>query len=207
MDYYKQKQFIAKVDKKDRILGKIERCGAHKKGTLHRGFTAILIYKDNFIIQHRKHPAFDGYFDLSFSSHQIYTQNKLQTDLEAIYDSLKREWNLEKKDLIYEPKFKGKIYYKAKDPNSVFTEHEIDYIYEVKLNKLPKPNLDFAYGYKLVSKLEVDNWKLEINLAPWVKKILQEMLEDYFDEQDAIKLEKEPKGKAIPIEEVMKDCA
>ena len=34
---------------------------------------------------------------------------------------------------------------------------------------------------------------------------IQDILEDYFDAQEAIKLEKEPKGKPIPIEEVMKE--
>lgn len=34
---------------------------------------------------------------------------------------------------------------------------------------------------------------------------IQELLEDYFDEQEAIKLEKEPRGKGIPIEEIIKN--
>ena len=34
---------------------------------------------------------------------------------------------------------------------------------------------------------------------------LQEMLEDHKDELDAIELEKEPRGKGIPIEEIMKE--
>lgn len=34
---------------------------------------------------------------------------------------------------------------------------------------------------------------------------LQELLEDHQDEIDAIKLEKEPRGKGIPIEEIMKE--
>ena len=34
---------------------------------------------------------------------------------------------------------------------------------------------------------------------------LQEMLEDHQDELDAIELEKEPRGKGIPIEEIMKE--
>ncbi len=34
---------------------------------------------------------------------------------------------------------------------------------------------------------------------------MQELLEDYFDSQEAIKLEKEPVGKLIPIEDIMKE--
>ena len=105
MDYYQQKQFLAQVDKNDKILGKIEKWECHKGAILHRGYTCILTYKDNYILQHRKHPVFDGVFDLSFSSHQIYVNDILQDDLAAIYDGLKREWNLEKNDLKAVPKF------------------------------------------------------------------------------------------------------
>ena len=34
---------------------------------------------------------------------------------------------------------------------------------------------------------------------------MQELIEDYFDSQEAIKLEKEPVGKLIPIEDIMKE--
>src|SRR3989338_8675413 len=72
MDYYKQQQFLAQVDENDKILGKIEKWDCHKKGILHRGYTCILIYQNSFVLQHRKHPVFDGVFDLSFSSHPVY---------------------------------------------------------------------------------------------------------------------------------------
>lgn len=167
MDYYKKELFLAEVDKDDNVVGKIERWKAHKEGVLHRGFTSILTYKDNVVLQHRKHFSFDGYFDLTFSSHQIFVNDALQTDEDAINKTLKREWNIDATGIKSIPKYLGKFYYKAKDPNSVFTEHEIDYIYVAELKDLPNPNLDFAYGYKLVSKKEINNHKL----APWVAEI------------------------------------
>ncbi|OGK22099.1 hypothetical protein A2866_04585 [Candidatus Roizmanbacteria bacterium RIFCSPHIGHO2_01_FULL_39_8] len=202
MDYYKEKQFIAYIDKNDKILGKIEKWEAHKKGTLHRGFTAILTYENQYLVQHRKHPVFDKVYDFSFSSHQIFPpllssratlsdpelvegESKgsrgiyLQSNEEAIYTGLKREWNIEKKDIKSEPKFLKKFYYKAKDPNSDFTEHEIDYIYKVELKKLPSPNLDFAYGSKLIDKKEILNSEfliLNSNVAPWVKIMIEEKI-------------------------------
>jgi len=171
MEYYKKELFLAQVDKEDNVIGKIERWQAHKEGILHRGFTSILTYKDNIVLQHRKHLAFDGYFDLTFSSHQIYINEKLQTDLEAINSTLKREWNIDESGLINEPKFLGKFYYKAKDPNSIFTEHEIDYIYQTELKSLPTPNHDFAYGFKFIKnlKLEIKDFKV----APWTNKIIE----------------------------------
>ena len=50
----------------------------------------ILTYQNKFVLQHRKHLAFDGYYDLTFSSHQIYVHSVLQTDEDAINETLKR---------------------------------------------------------------------------------------------------------------------
>lgn len=169
MKYYQQKLFLAKVDNQDNIIGKIERWQAHKKGVLHRGFTTVLTYQDNFVLQHRKHLAFDGYFDLTFSSHPVYKKGKLQSDLEAIYETLKREWNVNKIGLVDEPKFLGKFYYKAKDPQSIYTEHEIDYIYQAEMKDLPTPNFDYAYDYSLMNKKQI--LKSKLHLAPWVQNI------------------------------------
>jgi len=171
MEYYQKKLFLAEVDKDDNIVGKVERWQAHKEGILHRGFTAILTYQNNYVLQHRKHLAFDGYFDLSFSSHQIYAHEVLQTDEDAINETLIREWNIDLTGLKNIPKYLGKFYYKAKDPHSNFTEHEIDYIYQAELKNLPTPNFDFAYGYSLMNKEQI--LKSELPLAPWIEEIIK----------------------------------
>ncbi|OGK14978.1 hypothetical protein A2774_01005 [Candidatus Roizmanbacteria bacterium RIFCSPHIGHO2_01_FULL_39_12c] len=228
MDYYEQKQFLGEVDKQDKIIGQIEKWEAHKNGILHRGYTCILTYQYKVLLQHRKHPVFDGVFDLSFSSHPILlnqqktknilsfsrhayrqagkresgrkngsliptspigydgrgrsgmTKNEqhekigLQSMDEAIYAGLKREWNIEQKQIKAKPKFLKKIYYKAKDPQSNFTEHEIDYIYSVELRKPPTPNYDFAYGFSIVNRKQITDYRLP--LSPWVKVIINEKL-------------------------------
>lgn len=175
MNYYLQKQFLAVVDKKDHVIGKIEKWEAHRKGILHRGFSAILFYQDQIILQHRKHPVFDGCFDLTFSSHPVYKGNLLQTNLEAVFESLRREWNIEKKDLISRPKLLRKLYYQAEDLISKFVEHEIDYIFSAILKKIPQPNLDFAYGLSMVKKDQVinNNFLSKKKLTPWAKKIVK----------------------------------
>lgn len=178
-NYYKQKQIIARVDKKGNIIGQIEKWEAHKKGILHKALTVALIYKNYYIIQHRKHVAFDGVFDITSSSHQLYINGKLQTTLEATYQCLEREWGITKKDLLYVPKNLGAVYYKAKDKKSIFTEHEVCEILVSKVKKLPTPNFDFAYGISLVKKEELLNKKSRVyeNLAPWViETINQKML-------------------------------
>ena len=91
MNYYKEKQYIAKVDRKGNVLGKIEKWKAHKKGVLHKAFTIIIQYKNMYILQHRKHPVFDGVLDLSCSSHQVFVKGKLQSTEDAALLALKRE--------------------------------------------------------------------------------------------------------------------
>ena len=169
--YYKQKQIIARVDKGGNVIGQIEKWEAHKKGILHKALSVVLIYKGEYILQHRKHPAFDGVYDLTSSSHQIYINGTLQDTVEATLLSLKREWGLEKKDFIKLPKVDGTIYYKAKDPNSIYTEHEMCDMLTAPINRLPVPNLNFSYGYSVVDKKILTN-KNSIfykNLAPWSK--------------------------------------
>lgn len=175
MDYYKKKQLLALVDENDKITGKLDKWEAHKKGLLHRGFTVCLYYKDQIILQHRKHPVFDGVYDLTFSSHPVYKNDTIQDNLDAVYESLLREWNIKKEDLLYEPIQKGPFYYKAKDPRSDYTEHEMCSLYISEIVTLPSPNLDFAYGFSFVPKDKIIKNELPIitSFAPWVPKLLE----------------------------------
>lgn len=174
MDYYKAIQYLAVVDREDNVIGEMEKWEAHKKGALHRGYTVILEFENKVILQHRKHPVFDKVYDLSFSSHQFYKSGKLQTDEDAIYEGLKREWSVGKSE-IRSLRFLNTVYYKEKDKNSEYFEHEIDYIYVVQLNKMPTANTDFAYGQKIIQKTNLvsEIKKLQLNLAPWVEKIFE----------------------------------
>jgi len=176
--YYEEKQIIARVDRKGNIIGPIEKWEAHKKGILHKAFTVALHYKESLIIQHRKHPAFDGVLDITSSSHQVFKNGRLQDTINAVYETLKREWNLERKDLLKKPKISSSIYYKEKDSKSEFTEHEICEIVVCQIKKLPVANLDFAYGFSIAGKREIENKKgrLYESLAPWVKKAIEKKL-------------------------------
>lgn len=172
--YYQQKLLVAQVDKKDKIIGEVERWKTHLEGILHRGFTTILIYNGKYLLQHRKHPAFDKFWDLTFSSHPIYEKGQLEGDFEAIYKALAREWNLVRGDLLETPAKLGKIYYCASDPNSLYTEHEFDYIYLAKLKKLPAPNLNFSYGFELISGFnKITQLPTSYIIAPWVTQIIK----------------------------------
>lgn len=174
-NYYKQKQIIAQVDRNGNIIGEIEKWEAHEKGILHKALTVTLKLNGQYLLQERKHPAFDKVLDLTSSSHQLFIDGKLQTSEQATLDCLKREWNLNPDDLISSPKLIGTVYYKAKDTNSIYTEHEMCDILETELISEPIPNLDFAYGFRMVSKEELLNKKSDVykNLAPWCKVAIE----------------------------------
>jgi isopentenyldiphosphate isomerase len=173
MDYYKKKLLVAQVNLDDAIEGKIERWQAHKQGILHRGYTVILTYQNKYIFQQRKHPVFNRCYDLSYSSHQVFVNTKLQEDLEAIYEGLFREWNLKIDDLVKQPVKNGGFYYKAQDLQSKYIEHEIDHVYRAELKKLPKPNFDYCYGFILLEKLTSNMPK---PLAPWIDILIKNNL-------------------------------
>ncbi len=177
MSYYDENQYIAQVDEQDTILGKVERWDAHKKGILHRALTVAVFYHDFAVLQHRKHPVFDNVFDLSVSSHQMYTDT-VEDDISTIHRTLEREFGLSKSDLNEPPTQQGVIVYEAKDPQSMYTEHEVCHIYSCESKQAPKINLDFAYGYSLQKMDEITNRKspLYAILAPWVKKMIEEKM-------------------------------
>jgi isopentenyldiphosphate isomerase len=176
--YYNEQQIIPKTDKNGNIIGQIEKWEAHKKGILHKGFSIVLVYKGKYILQHRRHPAFDGFYDLSTSSHQLWVDGGFQSIEDAAIEALKREWvNIV---LIDKPKILGTVYYNAKDPKSIYTEHEVCDILEVSVRELPVQNLEFAYGHILVTNAELKykSGKIYKNLSPWSKKSIEE---DLFD--------------------------
>ena len=172
MDYYTQTITIAKVNDQDEITGEIERWEAHKKGILHRGFTIILTYGNFYVCQLRKHPVFNGVIDFAASSHQIYSEGKIQNINEAITKTLEREWQMKPEDLPTPIKLLGKIQYNSFD--GTYTEHELCHFYHSSVTKLPVFNADFAYGYGLFSRDELKNLTPPLNtmIAPWVKESL-----------------------------------
>jgi len=103
-------------------------------------------------------------------------EGKMEDTVECALRALKREFLIDLKDLKKRPTVEGFVYYKARDPKSEFTEHEIDDILIAELKNIPTPNYDFAYGYSLVSKDELKrkNSRLYKNLAPWVKVMIEE---------------------------------
>ena len=178
--HYKKTLFIPQVNEQDEVTGKVERWEAHEKGILHRGFTVGLIYEGQMVCQHRKHPVFDGFVDLTASSHQFYEGEQLQDPIIAVENCLGREWNIKKPDLRTGISLKGKVIYDSKHGN--YIEHEVCHLYLAEINKLPELNLEFSYGFSLIPVKQFDDYEANPmlrGLAPWVlEMIMKDLLKD-----------------------------
>lgn len=174
MDYYTQELFIPQVNEQDTIIDKVERWQAHKEGILHRGFTVGILYKGMMLCQHRKHPVFDGFVDLTASSHQLYkADGTLTSPTDAVVTCLEREWNITEDDLAYEPKLAGKVTYNSK--HEEYIEHEVCHLYISEINNIPSFNPEYAYGFSLIPVEQLRDPELNPllrGLAPWVMEMV-----------------------------------
>jgi len=171
LDYYEKKIYIPAVNENDEIQGRIERWEAHEKSILHRGFTIGVRYSGAFICQHRKHPLFDGYLDLTASSHPMYACDRLISSREMLLPTLKREWGIEPGELLFEPESRGAVLYESRD--GAYAEHEVCELFIAEIDYLPDYNPDFAHGRYF---LEGDEMLEKENLAPWVRAFMEEKL-------------------------------
>ena len=177
MDYYSQEFFIPQVNEQDEIIGKVERWKAHKEGILHRGYTIGLLYNDQMICQHRKHPVFDGFLDLTASSHQIYDGEELMDITKSLLWCLEREWNLKKEDLTKDFSLAGKVVYESK--HEEYIEHEVCHLYLSETKTLPVFSPEYAYGVSLIPLEQLNNPSKNAvlaGLAPWVTPMIEQGL-------------------------------
>ncbi len=173
-NYLTQRIMIARVDERDIIQGEIERWEAHEKGILHRAFTVAVEYDGRIICQHRKHPVFDDVFDLTASSHPRYIDGTLQSNEEAVIDTLVREWDIQRTE-IRDLKNAGAVVYRTKDPYSKYIEHEYCYLFLCKIDRLPVFNEEVAYGFSLlpVDFLRKEKSRMYRHLGSWVQAFLE----------------------------------
>lgn len=177
MDYYTKTLYIPQVDENDTVVGKVERWEAHRNGILHRGFTVGILYQDAMICQHRKHPVFDGFMDLTASSHPLVNDGNVEDTVQAVLSCLSREWNMTRQDLTGELRLAGKVVYNSKHGD--FIEHEVCHLYVAAARGMPAFNPEFAYGYSLIPLRQLNEPgenPLLAGLAPWVIEMINKDL-------------------------------
>jgi len=166
---------IPRVNKKGVITGHIERWEAHRNGILHKAFSVVLLFRNQFILQIRKHRVFDCVIDVTASSHPEIAQGGVEHEEKAILRCLKREWHINSEE-IHTLKSVGSIYYKSPDSRSEFIEHEYCTFYTAHVDKMIFPNYEFAYGYVLINKDYFKKNSQSLRFAPWVEKAFQKKL-------------------------------
>lgn len=174
--YYQEKLYVPMVNRQDEDLGAIERWEAHEKGLLHRGFSVAIKVDGQLLLQHRKHPVFDQTIDIGCSSHQLCDPRtgKVEDMIDAIGRTLQREWQIDAEDMKTAPIFKGVFYYKARDPLSQYTEHEMCHVYELEVKKVHQPDPAVSYGWSLMPLQKLTQAKSPIYkaLTPWAKSMI-----------------------------------
>ncbi|OYT15534.1 MAG: isopentenyl-diphosphate delta-isomerase [Bacteroidetes bacterium 4572_77] len=167
------------VDENDNFINVMEKMEAHRKGLLHRAFSAF-IYNDKgeILLQRRALSKYHsgGLWANTCCSHPRYGEN--------IYDAVKRRLG-EEMGFSCEIEEIFKFEYRAVLDNDL-VEHELDHVFIGKYNGKIEFNPDEVMEYKWISYYELleDVRKNSKNYTEWFKIILntfeKEKLYDFF---------------------------
>ena len=129
------------VDKNDTQIGLMSKLDAHKKGILHRAFSAFILNNNNEIMLQKRaynkyHSA--GLWTNTCCSHQREGENSIEAGKRRLEEEMGFETEL---------KIITSFIYKVKFENGL-TEHELDYLLIGKFFKSP-----------VINKQEVADWK------------------------------------------------
>lgn len=139
-----EKQQLILVDENDRPTGKYaEKSLCHKgKGLHHRAFVLVIYNKQGeILLQKRKHQLWDGYWDISATTHVLHLPKRNETYEEAAKRCLERELGIEVNDL----KNIGGFNYYAKEKS--FCENEYCAILVGQYDGEIKANKDVLYAF------------------------------------------------------------
>ncbi|MEE9406087.1 MAG: isopentenyl-diphosphate Delta-isomerase [Candidatus Aenigmarchaeota archaeon] len=173
-DETQAKEEIILVDEEDKPIGSEEKIKAHEDGgKLHRAFSIIIFNsRGQMLLQlrARKKHHFGGLWTNACCSHP-----RKGEDLEtAVHRKLKQElgFDTDLKELF-------KFTYKATDPGSSLTEHEIDHVFLGTYDSDIKPNPDEVDELKWA---DTDELKRDIEAhpekySPWFKILIDRVLE------------------------------
>jgi len=168
------KQILILVDKLNKVKGYARRPLCHAgKGKMHRAFVAFIDTPRGIILQKRKHWLWNGYLDVSATSHCLRLGRRSESYYEAGQRCVRHELGLAPRFLANV----GSYTYFAKHGKSCENEHctvLIGYSEE-----LPDPNPDCVHGlyYFSIDKLALLNERKDI--TPWLRKALPIVLAAY----------------------------
>ena len=169
-------------------------------GLLHRAFSVFLFDRNNrLMLQQRSEEkiTFPGYFTNTCCSHPLYTADEMDGvdgAKVAVQRKLQHELGIDKSQVPLDRiEFVTRIHYLAPS-DSTWGEHEIDYIFIVKLevDLVFEPNRNEVKSTRFVTK---DELKLlfdtadekNIKLTPWFRLIVDSFLYNWWDHMDDLK--------------------
>lgn len=180
-----EKQQLLLVDENDKPTGLyVERSLCHKgKGLRHRAFVLVLYNKKGeVLLQKRKHQLWDGYWDISATTHVLHLPTGDETYQQAAARCLKRELGIKVKDL---EQVGGFTYY-AKNPSGDeagknYCENEYCAIlvgqYDKEITSNPRVIYEHAWVpyYKVYEKLPT--------YTPWAQLAFSDLVKQRFFEK------------------------
>ncbi|XP_054447789.1 isopentenyl-diphosphate Delta-isomerase 1 isoform X1 [Pteronotus mesoamericanus] len=187
------------IDENDNKIGAETKKNCHlneniEKGLLHRAFSVFLFNTENKLLLQQRSDAkitFPGCFTNTCCSHPLSNPGELEENdaigvRRAAQRRLKAELGIPMEQVPPEDiKYLTRIHYKAQS-DSIWGEHEIDYILFVRKNVTLNPDPNEIKSCSYVSKEEVVQMlkkaaKGEIKITPWFQSIAETFLFTWWD--------------------------
>lgn len=164
-----QKQTLLLVDHKDRFLGYAKRDECHLgNGLVHRAFVALLgNRKDQVLLQKRKHMLWDGYWDITATSHVLHMTDRNESYEEAAWRALCKEMGIQG---VYLRNVGGFYYFERFKKK--YCENEYCSILLGEYDGLVEPNAEDVYEYAWVARETFikECQKKKSPFTPWARR-------------------------------------
>lgn len=136
-------QTLILVDKANTTLGYATRHECHAgDGRLHRAVAVVLVDRtQRILLQHRRSPLWDGYWDLTAATHPLFQHDREETCLEAANRCLASEWSIQT-----QLRESFAFTYFARHGDS--SEHEYCVVFVGEYDQPVTPNPEWAYGFR-----------------------------------------------------------
>ena len=187
------------VDDNDQIIGQESKVNCHlNEGKLHRAFSVLLFDSNNkLLIQQRADEkiTFPSIWANSCCSHPLYQngeQNGIEGAKSAAIRKLTQELGIKMgKIRLGDLNFITKMHYKSR-ADEKWIEHEVDYIFVVKMDVQIDPNSNEIQRIKYVDKKELDNLfemsnNGDVKIGPWFRLIRNHFLDKIWENMESLK--------------------
>ncbi len=150
-------EMLYKVDRNDRVLGKVDRSIAHKEGILHRSGIVFLFNKAGKVLvtyRSKEKETFPGRYDASVAFHVKYGE----TYKEAAERELEEETGI-----------RAKVHYVGKFVHHDEPEHEFVAVFVAESNNRVRLDRSESESGNFITKEEADSIIANKKVTPWFK--------------------------------------